>query len=62
MSSKYIKKKKKNSQKIEILNIHVKEYNLLGELVQKVRYFLENNCLENKFGLQKTYQEYVNYR
>ena len=62
MSSKYIKKKKKNSQKIEILNIHVKEYNLLGELVQKVRYFLENNCLENKFGLQETYQEYVNYR
>lgn len=62
MPSKYIKKKKKNSQKIEILNIHVKEYNLLGELVQKVRHFLDNNCLENRLELQKSYQEYIVYR
>lgn len=62
MPSIYIKKKKKNSQKIEFLTIHIKEYNLLGELVQKVRHYLENSCLENRLGLQKTYQEYTNYR
>lgn len=62
MSSIYIKKKKKNSQKIQFLNIHVKEYNLLGELAQKVRHFLDNSCLENRLELQKSYREYINYR
>lgn len=62
MSSTYIKKEKKNSQKIELLNIHVKEYNLLGTIVQKVRYFLNYGGIIEKNELQKAYQEYVNYR
>ena len=62
MSSTYIKKKRKNSQKIQFLNIHVKEYNLLGTIVENVRHYLRYDGIKEKISLEKAYQEYVNYR
>ncbi len=62
MPSKYKKVAKKSSQKIEYMNIHVNEYNLMANIIYNVRRFLLYGGWEEKEKLQKSYKEYTEKR
>ena len=62
MPSKYKKVAKKSNQKIEYLNIHVNEYNLLQSVMYNVRRFLLFGGWEEKEKLQRSYKEYTEKR